>query len=50
MRFCAILYAVVALWFVLDALREAVHMVGVPFRVGRWAVRVGGAVVGSKIR
>lgn len=41
LKFCFIVYAVVALWFVLDALREAIHTIGVPFRVVRW---VGGWV------
>ncbi|KAH7382670.1 hypothetical protein DE146DRAFT_669461 [Phaeosphaeria sp. MPI-PUGE-AT-0046c] len=41
LKFCFMLYAVVALWFVLDALREAIHTIGVPFRVVRW---VGGWV------
>lgn len=33
------LYALVAVYFVLDAVREAVHTVGAPFRAAR---RVGG--------
>jgi len=28
-----LLYAFIALWFVLDAVREAIHMIGVPFRI-----------------
>ncbi|OAL03535.1 hypothetical protein IQ06DRAFT_187789, partial [Phaeosphaeriaceae sp. SRC1lsM3a] len=36
LKFCFMLYAVVALWFVLDAVREAIHTIGVPFRVVRW--------------
>ncbi|KAF1913348.1 hypothetical protein BDU57DRAFT_408287, partial [Ampelomyces quisqualis] len=40
-KFCFMLYAVIALWFVLDAVREAIHTIGVPFRVVKW---VGGWV------
>jgi hypothetical protein len=40
-KFCFILYAIIALWYILDAVREAIHTIGVPFRVVRW---VGGWV------
>jgi hypothetical protein len=40
-KFCFMVYAVVALWYILDAVREAIHTIGVPFRVVRW---VGGWV------
>jgi hypothetical protein len=33
LKFCFILYSVIALWFILDALREAIHTIGVPFRL-----------------
>jgi hypothetical protein len=39
-KFCLIVYAVVALWFIMDALKEAINVIGVPFRaikcVGVW--------------
>jgi hypothetical protein len=36
LKFCFMLYAVIALWFVLDAVREVLHTIGVPFRAMRW--------------
>jgi hypothetical protein len=59
-KFCFMLYAVIALWFVLDAVREAIHTIGVPFRVvkwvggwvwfwARWVGAIVGAVVGVRI-
>jgi hypothetical protein len=36
LKFCFALYALVALWFVLDAMREAIHTVGIPFRAVKW--------------
>jgi hypothetical protein len=41
LKFCFVLYSVIALWFILDAVREAIHTIGVPFRLVRW---VGGLV------
>ncbi|KAL5115168.1 hypothetical protein ACEQ8H_006922 [Pleosporales sp. CAS-2024a] len=47
---CLVVYAVVALWYVLDALRSAIYTLGVPFRIVRWVAGwvwfVGGWVVG----
>lgn len=36
-KLCLVLYALVAVYFVLDAVREAVHALGAPFRVLRTA-------------
>jgi hypothetical protein len=60
LKFCFALYALIALWFVLDAMREAIHTIGVPFRAVKWvtgwvwvgvcwvARRVGVLSVGAK--
>jgi hypothetical protein len=60
LKFCFALYALIALWFVLDAMREAIHTIGVPFRAVKWvtgwvwvgvcwvARRVGALSVGAK--
>jgi len=31
-----LLYAIIALWFILDAIREAFNTIAAPFRVLRW--------------
>jgi hypothetical protein len=36
LKFCLLVYAAIALWFVLDAVREVWHTIGVPFRAVRW--------------
>jgi hypothetical protein len=41
LKLCFVIYSVIALWFILDAVREAIHTIGVPFRMLRW---LGGVV------
>lgn len=40
LRICLLVYALVGLYFLLDAIREAVHALGAPFRVVRMVGRV----------
>lgn len=58
-KICLIVYAVVALWFIMDALKEAFNVIGVPFRVVKclgvwvwflvcWAGGIVRAVVGKR--
>ncbi|KAF2035125.1 hypothetical protein EK21DRAFT_44898, partial [Setomelanomma holmii] len=35
-KICLIVYAVIAIWFVLDAVREAFNTIAAPFRVVKW--------------
>jgi hypothetical protein len=35
-KMCLVLYGLVAMWFILDAVREAIYALGAPFRVVKW--------------